>query len=104
MILIKRIWLFGLFGLFVLGISCTKKELPLDTVPLSIDKYVSANQLSPNYTGSGLGYLIESPGNTIRATHRSTVELEITVRTTDETVVAQTNGETYVNLIEQWMA
>lgn len=88
-------------GLLVLSLSCTKKELPVDTVPLSINEYVSKQKITPNYTNSGLGYLIESPGNEVRATLHSTVRLKITVRTTDETVVAQSNGETYINLIEQ---
>ena len=93
------------FSLLILGTvvfqSCGKDLGGEAPDIISIEDYIAQNNISPEYTASGVGYVINTAGNTRRANGFSTVKADVTVKTTDNTLRIDTQGESLFNLFGQ---
>jgi len=82
--------------------GCLKdEEITQANTSKAIEDYISENNIAATTTASGLSYVITEPGSSRRVKDESTIKVSITVRTTDNTLVVNTNGLTFLNLANQ---
>ena len=68
---------------------------------IEIEAYITNKGIAPEYTASGLGYVIQSEGTDRRANGESTVKADVTVKTTDDVQRIDTQGNALLNLFDQ---
>jgi len=67
---------------------------------ITIEDYLASRSITPEYTASGLGYIINSAGGMQRANGESTVKADVTVMTTDDVLRIDTQGDALFNLFD----
>lgn len=89
-----------LLGLFFIA-GCADDAPEAVPTTRTIEEYISLNNLTPDYTASGLGYVIGNPGNNKRNLDESTVRTEVIVTSTEDRTLIDTEGEIYLNMLGQ---
>lgn len=101
-VLIQNIRPFSIALLGVLMImSCGKDDPDVGSSTISIEDYITQNNLSPEYTTTGIGYIIGNEGTADRSTDISTVKTEVVVTSTKDVILIDTEGEIYLNMLAQ---
>lgn len=90
-----------LIGLAVTFTNCGKDEPGTTNNAITIEEFIDRNNISPNYTTSGVGYVISNPGDDRRITDTSTLKVIVVVRSTDNRLLLDTEGEVYINMVNQ---
>jgi len=68
---------------------------------ITIEEFIAQNNITPEYSATGLGYVINAPGSDRRANGLSTVKADVTVKTTENTLRIDTQGAALLNLFNQ---
>jgi len=91
--------------LFILSLllmnSCVGNDPEVEPSARTIEEYISLNNITPEYTSSGLGYIIGNTGNAKRNIDESTVKTEVIVTSTEDRILIDTEGEVYINMLGQ---
>lgn len=81
--------------------GCIKDVPEVEPSQKTIEEYISQNNLSPQYTASGLGYTIGMEGSSRRNIDESTVKTEVIVTSTEDRTLIDTEGDIYINMLGQ---